>query len=151
MQCFFWGFVFFVFSVFCTVFATTYIHISVQAHLYHTLVILSQSKHNHLWRNIQIFYLLLTKKCPVFSEMKTKSLSAVADGKNPEEEGRRGRKKMTAMIIKTVQPLRYLEASLPFRLLLSNIRLVTWFCCQTQRFQRDTDRKRKKGGSTCSN
>lgn len=40
---------------------------------------------------------------------------------------------MTATIIKNVLVLRYLEASLPFRLLLSNNSLVTSLHCQTPR------------------
>lgn len=40
---------------------------------------------------------------------------------------------MTARIIKIVLLLRYLEASLPFRLLLSNNSLVTLLHCQTPR------------------
>lgn len=60
---------------------------------------------------------------------------------------------MTATIIKNVLLLRYLEASLPFRLLLSNNSLVTSLHCTDSKVADKTvtlTEREKEGGRLCA-
>lgn len=115
----------------CTVFTTPYIHDSAELHLFHIDAIFFQYRHDQFWWNISCLFFLRLHLYDIHS-----SQSSLLRDKGSETERRgwwkgcRGgrltrEERVTATIIKIVLLLRYLEASLPFQLLLSNISLVT--------------------------